>query len=341
MIVVGGAGNRQGRPHRGAKLTALEPVANCPIVVHALDRLSEDTDCDFIFAGAADDLIDLRAILSEHAYGQDRVAYVVADPSVGLIGALRAVAPVVGETPCLVQPADGLLDDSVLPLAEVLELESAELLLAVATQRANRYPWREAVYDDVCEDDVHVVEAGLFAAGALARVTRRGAPASSDLAGIGRHMSGAGLTVLERPVDSWYRYTGHGGDLLELNRVVLDRVTREVPGPLLAGNRIEGNVRIDPTASVTASVILGPTVIGPGAAISNAYIGPYTSVGAGARVEGAEIERAIVSPEASVMNVGPRLTSSLVGRGTRVFNDFSLPRAVRLWVGEDDDVALC
>ncbi len=60
----------------------------------------------------------------------------------------------------------------------------------------------------------------------------------------------------------------------------------------------------------------------------------------GSRAPG-KIERSIISPGASVLNVGSRLTSSLVGRGTRVFRDFSLPRAVRLWVGEGDEVALC
>jgi hypothetical protein len=41
------------------------------------------------------------------------------------------------------------------------------------------------------------------------------------------------------------------------------------------------------------------------------------------------------------MHVGTRLVSSLVGRGAHVFRDFSLPRAMRLCVGEGDEVALC
>ena len=60
------------------------------------------------------------------------------------------------------------------------------------------------------------------------------------------------------------------------------------------GNRIEGRVEIHETAVVSASMIVGPTVIGPGAYVADAYIGPYTAVGAGARVEGAEIERSII-----------------------------------------------
>jgi glucose-1-phosphate thymidylyltransferase len=100
-------------------------------------------------------------------------------------------------------------------------------------------------------------------------------------------------------------------------------------------------VLIDRTATVRSSMVTGPAVIGPHATVVDAYLGPYTSIGAGARVEGAEIERSIVAPGASVMHIGGRLVSSLVGRDARIYRDFSLPRALRLWVGEGDEVALC
>src|SRR5262249_21684837 len=111
--------------------------------------------------------------------------------------------------------------------------------------------------------------------------------------------------------------------------------------PTGSRNRIEGRVHIDPTATVTTSVIVGPVVVGARAQVTGAYVGPYTSIGDGARVEGAEIERSIISPGASVMHVGARLVSSLVGSGAHVFRDFSLPRATRLRVAEGDEVALC
>jgi glucose-1-phosphate thymidylyltransferase len=92
---------------------------------------------------------------------------------------------------------------------------------------------------------------------------------------------------------------------------------------------------------VRSSVIVGPTVIGPDTTIADAYIGPYTSVGARARIEGAEIERSIVYSGASILHVGGRIVSSVVGRNARVFRDFSLPRALRLHVGDGTEVALC
>ena len=90
-----------------------------------------------------------------------------------------------------------------------------------------------------------------------------------------------------------------------------------------------------------SSIIVGPTVIGAGATITDAYIGPYTSVGAGARIEGTEVERSIIGSDASILHVGGRIISSVVGRNARVFRDFSLPRAFRLDIGDGTEVALC
>ncbi len=118
----------------------------------------------------------------------------------------------------------------------------------------------------------------------------------ADLAVIAERLTAGGATVRFQLAESWRPYDGHGGDLLELNRVALDGLITEVSHSVRSENRIEGRVSIHPTACTRTSVIVGPAVIGEGACVENAYIGPYTSVGAGARIEGAEIERSIISP---------------------------------------------
>ena len=128
------------------------------------------------------------------------------------------------------------------------------------------------------------------------------------------------------PVDAWRSYHGDSLDLLELNRIALDRLQTDLRCPSYNGNRIEGRVWIHEQAVVRSSVIVGPTVIGPGARIADAYIGPYTSVGPGAQIEGAEVERSTISAGASIMHIGGRIASSVVGRDARVFRDFDRPR---------------
>jgi glucose-1-phosphate thymidylyltransferase len=185
-------------------------------------------------------------------------------------------------------------------------------------------------------------DVGVFAAQAFGRATEQlGRCGGADLAAAGKLLVASGGRVGLCPGDGWHRYRGHGADLLTLNRMVLDRLGGSIPPSARAGNRFEGRVLVDPTATLRSSVITGPAVIGPRATVIDAYVGPYTSIGAGARIEGVEIERSIVAAGASVVHVGGRLVSSLVGRDARVYRDFSLPRALRLWVGSGDEVALC
>ena len=92
---------------------------------------------------------------------------------------------------------------------------------------------------------------------------------------------------------------------------------------------------------VKSSVIVGPVIIGEETTISDSYIGPHTAIGDRVQIEGAELERSIVHADASVIHVGGRLVASVVGRRAKVFRDFSVPRALRLHVGDGDEVALC
>jgi glucose-1-phosphate thymidylyltransferase len=157
------------------------------------------------------------------------------------------------------------------------------------------------------------------------------------------HVSQAGGRVHVRPVRDWRRYTGDVQDLLEMNRIALDRLEHEIDEMEEAdgGNRIQGRVSIHPSAHVESSVIRGPAIVGAGARVVDAYIGPYSSVGEGVRIEGAELEHSIILAGASILHIGGRLEASVVGRDAKVYRDFSLPRALRLQVGDSVDVALC
>jgi glucose-1-phosphate thymidylyltransferase len=144
-----------------------------------------------------------------------------------------------------------------------------------------------------------------------------------------------------RVVREWRTFLGDPIDLLDMNRAVLDGIEPQTSLPQRDGNRFEGRVLIDPTASVSTSVLCGPIIIGAGARVVDSYIGPHTSIGERVHVEGAEIERSILFAGASVIHVGGRLVGSIVGREARIFRDFSVPRAMRLQVGDGDKVALC
>lgn len=346
VIVVGRGSWTHGRARGASSIPALEPVANKPIIQHVLDGFRAASIGELVVVGEADTLVAVRACLDRYGHGLERVDYTACGPSADVGATLRAVAPAVGDAPCFLQPADGLFGEPVVSLVPSLEQGSADLILPVADLTDTLSDDDQARFGSPRNDSQPSVDPtaalAVFGPGALRRASEMATPNErADLGVIAERLAATGATVRFQLVESWRRYDGHGADLLELNRVALDGLVTDVRPSVRSENRIEGRVSIHPTALARTSVIVGPAVIGEGASVENAYIGPYTSVGAGARIEGAEIERSIISPGASVLYVGGRLVSSLVGRNARVFRDFSLPRAMRLWVGDDDEVALC
>jgi glucose-1-phosphate thymidylyltransferase len=259
------------------------------------------------------------------------------EPPIGLTGAVTLAAPLIGSDPCIVHPGNVLLDAPLSPFLSQIQPQGAGVALLVE-------PPARAVEGDIgvggCEARDGSAAIGLFGPDAVRRMGAQHAVRQS-CGSLAQAVDAAGLPVELMPVPAWREYAGDPLDLLELNRVALERLNPDRLRPVSDGSRIEGRVQIHPTATLRSSVIVGPTVIGRGASIANAYIGPYTSIGPGVQIEGAEIERSIIGADASIMHIGRRLFSSVVGRSARVHHDMSLPRAFRLMVGDRTEVALC
>jgi glucose-1-phosphate thymidylyltransferase len=329
-----------------SRLPAVEHVANRPILEHVIDALH--------LAGVEEVVVAMSAAVSgdirRHLGARNDVAirYLEEEKPLDLAAAIRLAAPVVGDGPCIVHRATGLLDE---PLSRfVTRLRHGPDVLLIVHQASSP----DEHLSTATQDMLHLAEfnpehalgmAGvwLLGPGAMPIVASSPWPVGRDvdLTSLGAQVRAAGGGFHVELADTWRQYRGHPLELLELNRIVLDRLQNGVRRPVNNGNRIEGRVWIHEAASVRGSVIVGPAVIGAGARIADAYIGPYTSVGERARVEGAEVERSIICAGARVQHVGGRLVASVVGRDARVFRDFSLPRALRLRVGDGTEVALC
>jgi glucose-1-phosphate thymidylyltransferase len=341
---------------RNRSIAALELVANRPIADHVLEQLVSAGIRDVVVACSGDHSREVKAVLSAGAERHGlRLEVVERDGRLELSDALRLAAPVVGTAPCIVHLASGLLGEPLKPLAARLQDGAPDVVVVV-----HQHPARDEELSATTQNILHVTAlhperaplgmAGvwLFGAGALLQIGEGDLQPDDiiDLTGISERIAAVGGSFHVRVAEGWRNYRGDPLHLLELNQIALDRLEvsyRRVStgNGSIDGNRVEGRVTIDPTASVRTSVIVGPTVIGPGACVADAYIGPYTSVGAGARIEGAEIERSIIGGGASIMHIGGRLVASVVGRDARIFRDFSLPRAFRLRVGQGTEVALC
>ena len=329
----------------------MQPIANRPIVCHALDALLSAGIESVAVVAPAGMIGDIQQCLDSGDERRGHITYLPQDERPDLLGALRAAAPFAAEDPTVVHFADGLLGQSLNELVDGLNGDMPDLLLLLhrgVDPRDGLDAGTQKLLGiaELNGSPTHLALAGvcLFGPGGLRRaseMTQAQAPGPEvDLITIAEALAGGGGVLEAAFVRSWRRYRGDPLDLLELNRLVLDQ-QHPVPDTGQRGdNRIEGRVIIHPTADVTSSVILGPCIIGREARVSNSYIGPYTSIGARAEIEGAEIVRSIVCEGVRIQHVSGRIEGSTIGRRANIFRDFSLPRALRLHVGEGVEVAL-
>lgn len=332
-------------PERGAPSHGLDApapasrVANRPVVWHVLKSVRAAGARETALIGSTSALADLRATLeAEGASGADLVYLpTTADR---LFDRLAAAVPFVGDGPCVVHTADGLLGEPLAPLSEMLRPAHPDLVLLWHDSARPRSAWDDQALQLLKLGHITgfagpstLAGAALLGSGALPLAcdqSRSSAPAT--LTSVAERLVAAGGQLQSGRV-SWCSYTGDPHDLLELNRMVLDQLPPQPPGPARGGNEIEGRVVIHPTAEVRSSVIAGPAVIGARAIIENAYIGPYTSVGSDVQIEASEISRSIVLEGSRILRVRDRIEASTIGPRAVIRTDFGLPRAMRLHVG--------
>lgn len=348
----------------GSLAAPLQSVANRPILCHVLEALRGAAVSGAALVAPRRSLEQLKAAVEAEGPEGIELAYVPCGPGGDRRDppeqALRTLVEMVGEEPCVVHAADGLLTE---PLGELIAPSlgdrradavafahrSTDGSATLASRRVLRlvHDALQAGAGEHGHGPLELTGVCLLGAGAARRLGESSwaAGESLDLPTISERFVRSGARVRIEQAAGWLPYGGSTSELLALNRFLLDGLRGE-HGATAAetselSNRLEGSVVVHPTASVTASTLVGPAIVGPGAVVQEAYIGPYTSIGAGVYIEGAEIERSVILAGARITHIGGRLVGSVVGRDARIFRDFSMPRAMRLSVGDGDEVALC
>jgi glucose-1-phosphate thymidylyltransferase len=335
-------------PWLGATRTAsLQRVANRPIICHVLDSLREAGVVDVAVLAPGESAEEIAACVSSEGPAGIVVRHLACDRRGPGENALQLAAEFVGEAPCVLHRANGVLGQALAPYLDLLTEEAMDALLLVDDggsdpRRLRLVPQQSSSASELEQMPTTTGFVGicLLGEGALMRLPNRERSAQlHDFAALAEQLGRDGGRTQARTVRKWRHFAGDALDLLDMNRMMLDALDYEAVAS--DGNHFEGAIVIHPTARVTSSVIVGPVMIGADALVSDSYIGPHTSIAERVRIEGAELERSIVLADASVLHVGGRLVASIVGRQARIFRDFSMPRALRMQVGDGDEVALC
>lgn len=320
--------------------TALLPAANRPLAEHAARALAAAGAQDAFVVGTAAAVAVLAEVLGDGARFGLPLTYVVEERP-GLVTALAATGLAGTGDAAVVHRCGGLLEAPISGVDEVRSGRADALLLLhpggdaldLETRRTLRLLDAAGPRDGLA--GVCVLGPAVLAA--VAELERPGL----ELAEVLGAVAGGGGIVSAMRVGGWHDYRGRAEDLLTLNRMALEQLPPTPHREWPPHSSINGRVDIDPSATLEHVVIRGPVVIGPGARLRHAYVGPYTAIGEHVCIEGAEIEHSIILPGAHILHIQRRLDGSVVGRDARIHQDFSLPRGLRLQVGNGVDVCLC
>ena len=310
----------------------LFPLANTPLLFYALETIRNASIDEVIIAAGPTGVERPSGGVGDGGEWNLSVSYLEDDNVEGPAHAVGLAEPLIGDSPLLVFEGGTLVTQPIQPFMERFVDAGLDALTLVGTRNgasARSGPRRAG--------HLHPRAANLRRRGGRRRAGGR--PTTAWTARSRGWWPRAGASRSHR-VDGWWRNTGRPEDLLEANRILLDRLVDSVSAVNGRNAEVEGRVLIDDTATIESSRVRGPSVIGPGARIVDSYVGPYTSVGEEAIIENSEVENAIILPRATIEHFGLRVEESVIGEGAELRRTFRVPRGVSLSIGAESEIAL-
>lgn len=142
-------------------------------------------------------------------------------------------------------------------------------------------------------------------------------------------------------ISGWWKDTGKPNDLLEANQLVLSDIKREIKGKVENSATVQGKVIVGKGTLINGrSFIRGPVIIGENCVIRDSFIGPFTSVGNGVEIDGGDVENSLIMDYVDI-KTSKRIIDSLVGCNCAILDDGgTLPSGHKLVIGENSSIEL-
>lgn len=366
LILSGGKGTRL-RPLTYTSAKQLVPVANKPVLFYAIETLLEAGiyDIGIIVGDTREEIKQAVGDGSRFApfaqkIGLDpeevRITYIPQEAPLGLAHAVKIAEPFIGRDRFMMYLGDNMIEESVRPLAEsfrhdnnchcqillkevenpqsygVAELDPANPNRVIRLVEKPREPVSNLALVGIYMFDHHVFEA----VNAIKPSWRNELEITDAI----QYLVDAGYTVKPQQVRGWWVDTGKQADMLEVNRLILDRLEPKIEGIVDRDSQVHGKVEIAKTAQIINSVVRGPVIIGEHCRIVNSYVGPFTSINHHCEINGSEIEHSIVLENSQILEIEGRIEDSLIGRNVTIEKSPIKPKAYKLLLGDNSRVGI-
>jgi glucose-1-phosphate thymidylyltransferase len=350
LILSGGKGTRL-RPITHTSAKQLVPVANKPVLFYGLEAMAQAGIEEVGIIIAPETGGEIREVTGDGARFGLRITYIEQARPLGLAHAVLTAEPFLGDDPFVMYLGDNLLQGGIVELVAAFREHRPEALILL-TPVPDPENYGVAELEDgrvvrLCEKparpatDLALVGVYMFtpAIHDAARAITPSARGELEITDAIQHLVDTDRRVEPHVVRGWWKDTGRLDDMLEANRLVLDRVDARVEGELVDSS-CDGRVVVEPGARLERSTVRGPAIIGAGARLVDCYVGPYTAIGEYCTIERAEVEHSILLAGSSVTGLEGRMESSLLGRNVRIGRGAGQPRAYRFMVGDNSEIGI-
>src|SRR3954454_4640141 len=350
LMLSGGPGTRL-RPITYTSAKQLVPVANKPVLFYGIEAMAQAgiEEVGIIIAPETGD--EIRAAAGDGSRFGVRITYVEQDEPLGLAHAALTAERFLDGEPFVMYLGDNLLQGGITELVDSFRASGPDaLILLTPVPDPQNYGVAELdggrvvrlvekppqAATDLALVGVYMFTGGIHDASRAITPSARGELEITDAI---QHLVDDGARVEPHIVRGWWKDTGRLDDMLEANRLVLDRIEPQVDGELV-DSQCDGRVIVEHGARLERTTVRGPAIIGAGARITDAYIGPYTAIGEGCVITSAEVEHSILLEGSQVTNLEGRMESSLLGRNVKISRGVRQPRAYRFMVGDNSEIGI-
>src|ERR1700712_2664075 len=274
LILSGGRGTRL-RPITYTSAKQLVPVANKPVLFFGIEAMAEAgiREVGIIIAPETGD--EIRTAAGDGSRFGVSITYIVQDEPAGLAHAVLTAEPFLGDSPFVMYLGDNLLQGGIDDLVDAFRANQPDaLILLTPVSDPEHYGVAEldgervvALAEKPPEPKTNLALVGVYMFMPLihdaARAIQPSARGELEITDAIQHLVDTGRRVEPHIVQGWWKDTGRLDDMLEANRLVLDRMEHRVEGELI-DSQVEGRVVIEPGATLTRATVRGPAIIGAG-----------------------------------------------------------------------------
>lgn len=350
IILCAGEGTRM-RPltYTGAK--HLIPVANKPVISYSIETIAAAGIKELGIVVSPHREEEFKLTLGDGARWGLQISYILQRQPRGLAHAVGCAQEFVGREPFLVYLGDNLLENGVTEFVRAFErggVNASLMLVEVEDPRSfGVAQLRDGQIVKVIEKPkeppsnlaivgVYLFDHKIFEAISEIKPSWRDELEITDAI---QRLIDKGYGVTPHLVQGWWKDVGKPDDMLQANRLLLERITTQIEGELDDRSQIKGRVQIAPGAKIKNSELRGPLVIGEGALIEDSFIGPFTAIGPRVTIRESEIEYSIVMEGSKLEGIG-RIDHSLIGRNVEISRKDRRPEALSFVLADNSQIKL-